>query len=235
MRRTPTFPLAEHPLDLLPGKPDCSLPSWHRTYLAIVMLENSLRLCIPYVKGQLLDVGCGRRPYEKSFFAGATQYVGCDYLSDRSNPDVVCSALDLTFGDNEFDTVASTEVLEHVPDPLRGLREMRRVLKPDGMLILSVPQYWTRHEVPHDYFRFPYDGLLHLLQASGFELQRLFNRGRSYAYLGQVIQHIHPVKFKWVCWLINRFFLECDRRLHRDDLTLGWTVVARKPSAKSSS
>lgn len=229
MPRTPAHPLAEHPLDLLSGKPECSLPVSHRIYLTMLMLENSLRQCRPFIKGRLLDVGCGQRPYEKTFFAGADQYIGCDYLSDRSRPDVVCSALDLPFPDDSFDTVVSTEVLEHVPNPQRALREMHRVLKPGGFLILSTPQYWPRHEVPYDFFRYPYDGLLHLVKESGLETQKVFNRGRSYAYLGQVIQHIHPVGMKAVTWLINRFFLWCDRRLKHDALTLGWTVVARKP------
>ena len=63
----------------------------------VLMLENSLRQCAQYVKGTTLDVGCGRRPYEKTFFADASKYIGTDYLSDRSRPDVVCSALDLAF------------------------------------------------------------------------------------------------------------------------------------------
>src|SRR6478609_9472013 len=130
MARIPTYPLAQHPLDERPGKQQCSLPVSDRTYLTIVMLENSLRLTQSYVKGRVLDVGCGRKPYEKTFFAGAAEYIGCDYLSDRSCPDVVCSALDLTFPDNSFDTVVSTEVLEHVPDPQLAFREMYRVLKP---------------------------------------------------------------------------------------------------------
>ncbi len=87
MPRPATHPLAEHPLDRLRGKPRCSAHSWDRTYLATVMLENSLSQCAVYVKGKLLDVGCGRRPYEKTFFAGATDYVGVDYLSDRSQPE----------------------------------------------------------------------------------------------------------------------------------------------------
>jgi len=92
MPRVPTHPLAEYPLDNLRGKPECSLPSWHRAYLHTVMLENSLRQCEPFVEGSLLDIGCGQRPYEKTFFARAKKYLGTDYLSDRSRPDVVCSA-----------------------------------------------------------------------------------------------------------------------------------------------
>ncbi len=222
-------PLAQHPLDGTRGRPECSVPSWHRSYLNAVMLENSLRDCSSFVKGSLLDVGCGMRPYEKTFFAGATSYLGTDYLSDRSRPDVVCSALDLPFPDSSFDTVVSTEVLEHVPEPQRALNEMRRVLKPGGHLILSTPMYWPRHEVPYDYFRYPYDGLLHLVKQSGLDLVKMFNRGRSYAFLGQVVQTIHPVAARPVTWLINRFFLWCDRHLNHDEITMGWTVVARKP------
>jgi SAM-dependent methyltransferase len=199
----------------------------NRAYLMAVMLEGSLQRCASYISGRLLDVGCGQRPYEKTYFAGASEYIGADYLTDRSRPNIVCSALDLTVADQSFDTVVSTEVLEHVPDPLRALREMRRVLKPDGHLILSAPMFWPRHEVPYDYFRYPYDGFLYLLKESGFEVVRLFNRGRSYAFLGQVFQQVHPVPFPAFDWLVNWFFLKCDRCLKHDELTLGWTVVAR--------
>src|SRR5262245_61209323 len=136
MGRKPTHPLAEHPLDGLSGWPQCSRPVSERTYLSTVLLEGSLRECAGYVRGRLLDVGCGLRPYEKTFFAAATEYVGADIPSERTRPDVECSALSLPFEENAFDTVTSTEVLEHVPDPLRAMREMRRVLKPGGYLIL---------------------------------------------------------------------------------------------------
>ena len=234
MPRTPRHPLAEHPLDALSGKLACSLRRHERTYLSMVMLENSLRQCAGYVRGLTLDVGCGTRPYEKTFFARAAKYIGTDYLSDRSRPDAVCSALELPFADNIFDTVVSTEVLEHVPQPLRAVCEMRRVLKPGGCLVLSTPMYWPRHEVPYDFFRYPYDGLLSLVKASGLELIRLFNRGRSYAFVGQVLQHVQPVAARPVNWLINTFFLWCDRRLRHDEITMGWTLVARKPGPSSS-
>ena len=232
MPRTPTHPLAEHPLDHLRSIPGCSLRRHERTYLTTLMLESSLRLCANYVKGVTLDVGCGRRPYEK-MFSDVTRYVGTDYLSDRSRPDVVSSALDLPFRDQRFDTVISTEVLEHVPDPLRALREMQRVLKPGGFLVLSTPMHWPRHEVPYDFFRYPYDGLLHLVKSSGLEVSRMFNRGRSYAFVGQVIQHVQPIGARPVNWLVNSFFLWCDRHLKHDVITMGWTVVARKPESNS--
>ncbi len=228
-QRTPTHPLADHPLAASVGAIECSLPSWHRTYLITVMLENSLRQCAPFVKGVTLDVGCGQRPYEKTFFSGAAKYVGTDYLSERSRPDVVCSALDLPFEKNSFDTVVSTEVLEHVPDPLRAMREMQRVLRPGGYLVLSTPMYWPRHEVPYDFFRYPYDGILYLVKESGFELTKLYNRGRSYALLGQVLQQIHPISARPLSRLINGFFLWCDRHLRHDVVTMGWTLAARKP------
>jgi 2-polyprenyl-3-methyl-5-hydroxy-6-metoxy-1,4-benzoquinol methylase len=229
MARNPTHPLAEYPLDHLIGRPKCSTFSSHRTYLSTLMLENSLRQCMTYVKGRLLDVGCGQRPYEKTFFSGAREYIGADYQTDRSKPDIICSALDLPVPDNSFDTVTSTEVLEHVPDPLRALREMNRVLKPGGYLILATPMYWPRHDLPYDFFRYPYDGLLYLMNESGFKVVKMFNRGRSYAFIGQAIQHVQPIRSRFVSWLINRFFLCCDRRLQHDLITMGWTVVGQKP------
>lgn len=230
MGRNPAHPLAAHALENLQGKLRCSLPLSDRAYLTTVTLENSLLQCSSFVKGLVLDVGCGRRPYEKTFFSGAAKYIGTDYLSDRSQPDVVSSALDIPFFSNTFDAVVSTEVLEHVPEPLRALKEMQRVLKPGGHLVLSTPMYWPRHEIPYDFFRYPYDGMLHLVKESGLDLVKLYNRGRSYVFVGQVIQQVQPIRARWVSSLINRFFLWCDLHLKHDTHTLGWTVVASKNS-----
>jgi SAM-dependent methyltransferase len=229
MARVPTHPLAKYPLADLEKSFRCSVPSSHRAYIHTLLLEASLKHCGAYVEGITLDVGCGRKPYEKTFFAKAQKYVGMDYLTDRSQPDVVGSATDIPLDSASFDTVVCTEVLEHVPDPSLALREMHRVLRPGGHLILSTPMYWPRHEAPYDYFRYPYDGLLHLVKASGLELVVLFNRGRSYAFVGQIIQQTQPIAAASVNWLINRFFLWCDLHLRQDIHTLGWALVARKP------
>jgi SAM-dependent methyltransferase len=194
------------------------------------MIEASLLHCQEYVSGKLLDVGCGRKPYKDTYFAAATSYTGVDYLTETSRPDIVASALDLPLENQSFETVVSTELLEHVPDPLRALREMHRVLRPGGYLILSTPMYWPRHEIPYDFLRYPYDGLLYLLKESGFELVRMFNRGHAYVFLGQVVQHTLPVflPFAFQRTLLNSFLLWCDRHHAYDAVTLGWTVVAKR-------
>jgi SAM-dependent methyltransferase len=223
-------PLAEYPLEGLVSTSSCSLPRSDRAYLNALMIEASLSRCAEYVRGHLLDVGCGRKPYKHSHFSNAESYVGVDLATPNTKPDVIGSALDLPFADSTFDTVVSTEVLEHVPDPLRALREMHRALKPAGHLILSTPMYWPRHEIPHDYFRYPYDGLLYLINESNFELLRLFNRGHSYVFLGQVIQHAIPfvIRPSLLIAMLNSFLLWCDRHHYHDALTLGWTVVAKR-------
>jgi SAM-dependent methyltransferase len=212
--------------------PPCSFPRSDRAYLNALMIEASLDRCRDFVRGKLLDVGCGRKPYKDTYFSGATSYTGVDYLTERSQPDIVASALDLPFDDKSFDTVVSTEVLEHLSDPLRALRQMHRVLTPGGHLILSTPMYWPRHETPYDFFRYPYDGLLFLIKESGFEFVRMFNRGGGYVFLGQVIQHTLPVfvRTKPMIALLNSFFLWCDRRHAFDVTTIGWTVVAKRNS-----
>ena len=52
---------------------------------------------------------------------------------------VVGSILEIPFPDGAFDVVLSTEVIEHTPDPERGVRELCRVVKPGGTLVLTAP------------------------------------------------------------------------------------------------
>ncbi len=192
---------------------------------------------------RILDVGCGGGILSEALAKEGAQVMGLD-LSDTAIQVAKQHArqqkleIDYRYESVEqiarerpgsFDVVTCMEMLEHVPEPARAMGEMSRVLRPGGFLVLSTPMYWPRHEAPYDFFRYPYDGLLRLVKVSGLELTRLFNRGRSYAFVGQVVQHVQPVSAKPVNALINSFFLWCDRRLKHDAITMGWTLVARKP------
>lgn len=62
---------------------------------------------------------------------------------------------------------------------------------------------------------------------------QLYNRGRSYVFISQVIQQTRLIAAAPGNWLINRFFLWCDRHLRHDGATMGCTVTAQKPNAET--
>jgi len=125
-----------------------------------------------YARGRLLDVGCGERPYAEEMEVSAESCVSLEFDRKRyagMGPEVWGSGLALPFGDESFDTVFSSQVLEHVPEPAQMVGEIGRVLRPGGHLILSAPHIWGVHEEPEDYFRFTGYGLAHLARRAGLE------------------------------------------------------------------
>src|SRR5207244_743981 len=77
------------------------------------------------------------------------------------------------FDDGSIDSLMLTEVLEHLPEPGDALREAWRVLKPGGLLYVTVPMTWGLHYVPYDFYRFTRYGLDHILKKGGFEVETI--------------------------------------------------------------
>jgi SAM-dependent methyltransferase len=127
----------------------------------------------------LLDVGCGRRPYEPLFAGRVRRYVGADWPShaERARPDLVADALSLPVRSGAVDTLLATEVVEHLPSPDRFLEEAARVLRPGGTLLLTVPFLEPLHEEPRDFYRFTPHGLRVLLERHGFTCDAVRARG----------------------------------------------------------
>jgi len=120
-----------------------------------------------------LDVGCGLKPFAASF--NDASYTGIDVkVSGRSHelkiPDKYFDGVNIPYGDRIFDGILSTQVLEHVENLDLLLAECKRVLKPGGFFIVSVPFLYKEHETPHDYRRFTSYGLEKTLSVSGFEI-----------------------------------------------------------------
>jgi SAM-dependent methyltransferase len=86
-----------------------------------------------------------------------------------------------------YDTATCFAVLEHVPDPLISFKELARVLKPQGKLILTVPHLSRLHEEPHDYFRFTKYGIKTALESVGFDILELKPVGGFFCFLGHQI------------------------------------------------
>lgn len=135
-------------------------------------LRKAIGQMAPSMNGRLLDVGCGRKPYREMF--STTEYVGLEIDSSESRAkrqaDFFYDGNSFPFADQDFDGVLCNQVLEHVFTPSRFLSEIHRVLKPDGLLLLTVPFVWDEHEQPWDYARYSSFGLKSLLEKNGFEV-----------------------------------------------------------------
>jgi SAM-dependent methyltransferase len=133
-----------------------------------------LRRWASQCKGLVVDVGCGRQRIRPYLDAGC-QYLGTDYFKTAtdlylSRPDLYADARVLPLADGCADTVLLLEVLEHMAEPERALREARRVLRAGGRVIVSVPFIYPVHDAPFDFQRWTPRGLQDALARNGFEL-----------------------------------------------------------------
>jgi SAM-dependent methyltransferase len=214
-------------------------------YLVYKYLFRDLKYAVAkYAKGNVLDVGCGNKPYLE-LFDHVDSYMGCDVVqSSRNLVDVICPATDLKFESNQFDTVFCTQVLEHVDDHRKAIEEICRVLKPGGNFVFSVPFSWELHEEPYDYFRFTKYGIEFLMNKYGFEKIEIIHNGGKWAAVGQLRLSMiwsrfrnNPrratwyklfVKYSGLKIILNTFYSWLDKVDHDDLLTLNYVCVARK-------
>ncbi len=136
-------------------------------------LYQSVVATAHHIKGDIIDIGCGQKPYKHLF--AHKKYIGIEVEQeghDHANEDVdvFYDGKRIPFDDNTFDSAITSQVLEHVFEPDAFLKEIHRVLKPDGHLLLTVPFVWDEHEQPYDYARYSSFGLKYLLEKNDFQI-----------------------------------------------------------------
>lgn len=166
--------------------------SMHIYYVRNAIL-NKLREALPLFRGKLLDVGCGHMPYKSMLLASnsnISNYLGMDLADNRSysdQPDLSWDGVVIPLPDGSVDCAMATEVLEHCPYPERTLTEIHRVLKPGGILFITVPFIWMLHEAPYDEYRYTPFALRRLMECSKFKIVELSALGGWNASLAQFI------------------------------------------------
>jgi SAM-dependent methyltransferase len=114
-------------------------PRWtDPLYLHLERLLRDLRSALEGVEARdVLDLYCGARPYADLLPEGA-RCVGFDIDDSYGCADVVSHEF-LPFPDGSFDLVLCTQAFYFVPDPVAGVREIARVLRPRGRVVLTLP------------------------------------------------------------------------------------------------
>lgn len=158
---------------------------------------------------KLLDVGCGGGVYTVKFAKYCSVY-GID-SSDKllheckQNADdagvnislVLADAQKMPFKDKIFDKIAMIEILEHIPNTNKTLKEIFRILKDNGSLCISIPTYFTEQifsRIHPGYFK--YSGHVKIIKDNEF-VDELLNAGFS-------VYKIKRESFEWgLYWLYH--------------------------------
>lgn len=155
-----------------------------RRYLYLQIKDKSKH----FKAGALLDIGCGTKPYQVLF--EVEKYIGMDYSKEganqNSNADIVYEGKQFPIKDESFEYALATEVLEHVFEPENFIKEIHRVLKEGGLLLVTVPFVWDEHEQPYDFGRYTSFGLRHLFEKNGFEVVEQHKTGNFITTIGQM-------------------------------------------------
>jgi SAM-dependent methyltransferase len=204
--------------------------------------------------GRLLDAGAGERRYQPD--CARLRYVSQDFAQydgqgdgrglqtgrwQAASVDLVCDIAAIPAPDASFDAVLCTEVLEHAPEPVAVLRELARLLRPGGVLLLTAPFAALTHFAPYFYHtglsRYFYE---HWLPRLGLTIEEVAANGNFFEYLGQELRRLGDVARRWtpdragpptaavnelLCWLDTQSAADCGSH---ELLAFGLHVRARK-------
>lgn len=164
---------------------------------------------------KLLDAGAGECYYAK--YCKHLKYVSQDFAGydgkgdkkgiqrgsrDSSKIDIVSDIVNIPVSSNRFDTVLCVEVLEHIPRPLEALKELSRVLKRNGSLILTAPFASLTHYSPYYYYSgFSENFYKDNLPKLGFEIEEMYSYGNYFDFIA-----LELVRTPLVLWRSNKFY-----------------------------
>jgi len=203
-----------------------------------------------YATGSLVDLGCGVKPYRAMFEQVVEHYYGVDSeitskknYGEMTQPDLFADVANTGLETESFDVVLSTQVLEHIPNPKKLITESKRLLKKDGICIMTIPFVWQLHSEPFDFHRFTKYGIKELFENNSFDILELFPLEGAYATLKQtkiislylhfetnnkVIELYRRIRNLLCIPLLNYLALKFDRVFYNDKLCLNYLVIAKK-------
>ncbi len=152
-----------------------------------------------YLKGRTLDVGAGNMKYKEFIEQHCNEYLTLDIQGDV---DYIASADNMPIKNNSFDSILSFQMFEHVEKPKEIVSEMYRILRNNGVAIVTVPFMCPEHADPYDFQRYTPNGLVALFDYKNFEVVE------SMKYTGPYTVAIDFIKF----YFFNPYLSSTKRR-----------------------
>jgi SAM-dependent methyltransferase len=170
---------------------------------------------------KILDIGAGEQPYREYCshldyncqdfcqYDGVGDSTGIQTSSFNINDiDIVSDITEIPVENNSYDAILCTEVIEHVPNPIDAVKEMGRILKPGGTIIISSPFFSLSHFAPyHFYSGFNKYFYQHVFN-SGFYIKSCVAYGNYFEVIAQELFRCSNPKFisKTTTGRMNVFF-----------------------------
>lgn len=153
-------------------------------------LKEKAELIIPMLEGKkVLEVGCGTGDLLQFLYSDNYELTGSDYSNvyldkarekNLSTKLFKADLLDEKFWlqyENQFDSVIASEVIEHIQDDSRALQTIFHILKPGGVLVLTVPAFnflYSNHDKKIGHFRrYSKKSLNNIINLAGFSIEKI--------------------------------------------------------------
>lgn len=172
-----------------------NLRPWHFQWLATRVLYHDLRTALASLRGCVLDVGCGEKPYAE-WLRHVEECIGVDIAAGANVDIVITPGQPWPLESGRFNSVLCTQVMEHASDLENLLTELYRVLAAGGTLVVTVPFAYNVHGAPDDYRRFSVYGVRKLF-ASQYDITALKGQGGIGSTVGVLL-------LNWVDTSLNR-------------------------------
>ncbi|MBI3380347.1 class I SAM-dependent methyltransferase [Candidatus Gottesmanbacteria bacterium] len=156
---------------------------FHPQYFRKIGEYRCLEMLKKEIKGSFLDIGCGRQWYRDKIEKYVSKYYALDHpkssklYKSRYPVGILSNAEKIPLPSIFIDTALLLTVLEHLANPTKVLKEINRILKKNGKVIICTVENYPSHNLPLNYFRFTKFGLSEILTENGFKEAKIISYG----------------------------------------------------------